>query len=75
MAAGCALAVTVQSFWLLIAARLMAGFYSASGALERFGGAELIVPAFKERTLSLVPTGNISEGGIGLNLAGVSAAG
>ena len=40
--AGCALAVSMQSFWLLLASTLVAGFYSANGALYRFAGAELV---------------------------------
>ena len=68
-AAGCALAVSVQSFWLLMASTLVAGFYSANGALYRFAGAELVAPAFKERALSLVLAGGIAGAFIGPNLA------
>ena len=68
-AAGCALAVSVQSFWLLMASTLVAGFYSANGALYRFAGAELVAPAFKERALSLVLAGGIAGAFIGPKLA------
>ena len=67
--AGCALAVSMQSFWLLLASTLVAGFYSANGALYRFAGAELVAPAFKERALSLVLAGGIAGAFIGPNLA------
>ena len=67
--AGCALAVSMQSFWLLLASTLVAGFYSANGALYRFAGAELVAPAFKERALSLVLAGGIAGPFIGPNLA------
>ena len=68
-AAGCALAVSLQSFWLLMASTLVAGFYSANGALYRFAGAELVAPAFKERALSMVLAGGIAGAFIGPNLA------
>ncbi len=68
-AASCALAVTTQNFWLLVASTLVAGFYSANGALYRFAGPELVAPAFKERALSLVLAGGIAGAFIGPNLA------
>jgi MFS family permease len=71
-AALCALAVTLHSFWLLVAATLVAGFYSANGALYRFAGPELVAPAFKERAISLVLAGGIAGAFIGPNLASAS---
>ena len=68
-AATCALAVTSQNFWLLVASTLVAGFYSANGALYRFAGPELVAPVFKERALSLVLAGGIAGAFIGPNLA------
>ena len=68
-AALCALAVSVGSFWLLVAATLFAGFYSANGALYRFAGPELVAPAFKERALSWVLAGGVAGAFIGPNLA------
>jgi MFS family permease len=68
-AAMCALAVSVQSFWLLVASTLVAGFYSANGALYRFAGPELVAPAFKERAISWVLAGGIVGAFIGPNLA------
>ncbi|RVU49460.1 MFS transporter [Rubrivivax rivuli] len=67
--AGCALAVSLQSFWLLLLSTVMAGFYSANGALYRFTGAELVAPAYKERALSMVLAGGIAGAFIGPNLA------
>ena len=68
-AALCAWAVTMQNFWLLVAATVIAGFYSANGALYRFAGPELVAPAFKERAISWVLAGGIAGAFIGPNLA------
>lgn len=68
-AAACAAAVTLQSFWLLVAATVVAGFYSANAALYRFAGPELVAPALKERAISLVLAGGIAGAFIGPNLA------
>ncbi len=65
----CAFAVTIGSFWLLVAATLVAGFYSANGALYRFAGPELVQPQFKERAISLVLAGGVAGAFIGPNLA------
>ena len=65
----CALAVTLHSFWLLVAATLLAGFYSANASLYRFAGPELVKPAFKESAISLVLAGGIAGAFIGPNLA------
>ena len=71
-AAACAAAVTLQSFWLLVAATVVAGFYSANAALYRFAGPELVAPALKERAISLVLAGGIAGAFIGPNLASVA---
>ena len=71
-AALCALSVTLHSFWLLVASTLVAGFYSANGALYRFAGPELVQPAFKERAISWVLAGGIAGAFIGPNLASAS---
>lgn len=68
----CALAVSLGSFWLLVASTLMAGFYSANGALYRFAGPELVRPEFKERAISLVLAGGIVGAFVGPNLASAS---
>jgi MFS family permease len=71
-AALCAVAVSVGSFWLLVASTLMAGFYSANGALYRFAGPELVAPQHKERAISLVLAGGIAGAFIGPNLANLT---
>jgi MFS family permease len=68
-ATACAGAVATHSFWSLVAATLMAGFYSANASLYRFAGPELVAPAFKERAISLVLAGGIAGAFIGPNLA------
>jgi MFS family permease len=68
----CALAVGIGSFWLLVAATLVAGFYSANAALYRFAGPELVAPQHKERAISLVLAGGIAGAFIGPNLASAS---
>ena len=73
-AALCALAVSIGSFWLLVASTVFAGFYSANGALYRFAGPELVQPAFKERALSWVLAGGVAGAFIGPNLASATRA-
>ncbi len=68
-AALCATAVTIGNFWLVVAATVVAGFYSANASLYRFAGPELAEPAFKERAISLVLAGGIAGAFIGPNLA------
>ena len=68
-AALCAFAVATHSFWLLVLATMIAGFYSANASLYRFAGPELVAPAFKERAISLVLAGGIVGAFIGPNLA------
>lgn len=68
-AALCALAVTLKSFWLLMAATVFAGYYNANGSLYRFAAVELVAPAFKERAMSWVLAGGILGGVVGPNLA------
>ena len=68
-AALCAWAVTIGSFWLLVAATVVAGFYSANAALYRFAGPELVTAPFKERAISLVLAGGIVGAFVGPNLA------
>jgi MFS family permease len=65
----CALAISIGAFWLLVAATVIAGFYSANGALYRFAGPELVAPGFKEKAISLVLAGGILGAFIGPNLA------
>ncbi len=68
-AAVCALAAVNGNFWLLLAATVVAGFYSANASLYRFAGPELAAPAFKEKALSLVLAGGIVGAFVGPNLA------
>ena len=65
----CALAISIGSFWLLVLSTLVAGFYSANGALYRFAGPELVPAPFKERAISLVLAGGVAGAFIGPNLA------
>ena len=65
----CAWAAASEQFWLLVAATVLAGFYSANGALYRFAGAELVAPSHKERALSWVLAGGIIGAFAGPNLA------
>ena len=62
-------AVMIGSFWLLVVATVVAGYYSANGQLYRFAAAELAKPEQRERAVSLVLAGGIIGGVIGPNLA------
>ena len=64
-----ALAVSTGSFWLLVATTVVAGFYSANGALYRFAGPELVPPTMRERAISWVLAGGVAGAFIGPNLA------
>jgi MFS family permease len=55
----CATAVWTKNFWLLVAATLIAGYYSANGQLYRFAAAELVDAGFKEKAISLVLAGGL----------------
>lgn len=65
----CAWAVMAGNFWLLVAATVIAGFYSANGQLYRFAAAELSVPEFREKAVSLVLAGGLLGAVLGPNLA------
>lgn len=64
-----ALAVAGGSFWLLVAATVIAGYYSANGQLYRFAAGELAAPAFREKAVSLVLAGGLIGAVAGPNLA------
>jgi predicted MFS family arabinose efflux permease len=68
-AALCALAVTMKSFWLLVAATVLAGYYNANGSLYRFAAVELVAAPLKERAMSWVLAGGVLGGVVGPNLA------
>lgn len=62
-------AVISANFWLLVAATMVAGYYSANGQLYRFAAAELAKPEYRERAVSMVLAGGIVGAVIGPNLA------
>ncbi|APR02906.1 MFS transporter [Thauera chlorobenzoica] len=65
----CAFALSVGSFWLLVAGTVVAGYYSANGQLYRFAAGELAPPAFREKAVSLVLAGGLIGAVVGPNLA------
>lgn len=65
----CAYAIASGNFWLLCAGTVLAGYYSANGALYRFASAELAQPAMREKAVSLVMAGGLLGAVIGPNLA------
>jgi MFS family permease len=65
----CAYAASVQSFWLLVLATLVAGYYNANAGLYRFAATELVAPALKEKAISWVLAGGIIGAVVGPNLA------
>ena len=58
-----------HNFWLLVAATVVAGYYSANGQLYRFAAAELAEPSFREKAVSWVLAGGLIGAVIGPNLA------
>lgn len=68
-AAFAAWAVLEKNFWGVVAATVVAGYYSANGQLYRFAAAELAAPAFREKAVSLVLAGGLIGAVIGPNLA------
>jgi len=65
----CAYAAWSRNFWLLVAATVVAGYYSANGQLYRFAAAELAAPSYREKAVSLVLAGGLIGAVIGPNLA------
>lgn len=65
----CAWAAAHQNFTLLVAATVLAGYYSANGQLYRFAAAELCPPSFRERAVSWVLAGGLIGAVLGPNLA------
>ncbi len=65
----CAYAVVSHSFWLLVTATLIAGYYNANGQLYRFAAAELAAPAFREKAISLVLAGGLIGAVVGPYIA------
>jgi MFS family permease len=65
----CALATVLESFWLLTAATLLAGYFNANASLYRFAAAELVEPTLKEKAISWLLAGGLMGAVIGPNLA------
>ncbi|MET3513497.1 MFS family permease [Pseudacidovorax sp. 1753] len=65
----CAFAAFTRQFWLLCAATLLAGYYSANGQLYRFTSAELCAPAMRSKAVSYVMAGGLIGAIVGPNLA------
>ncbi len=65
----CCYAAYSKNFWLLVAATVVAGFYNANAQLYRFAAAELALPAFREKAVSLVMAGGLLGAVAGPNLA------
>lgn len=65
----CCYAAYSKNFWLLVAATVLAGYYNANAQLYRFVAAELALPAFREKAVSLVMAGGLIGAVAGPNLA------
>ena len=65
----CAYAAWSHNFWLLVAATVIAGYYSANGQLYRFAAAELSAVDYREKAVSLVMAGGLIGAIAGPNLA------
>ncbi len=65
----CCYAAYGKHFWLLVAATVVAGYYNANAQLYRFAAAELALPAFREKAISLVMAGGLIGAIAGPNLA------
>ena len=65
----CGYAAYSRNFWLLVAATVVAGYYNANAQLYRFAAAELALPAFREKAVSLVMAGGLIGAIAGPNLA------
>lgn len=62
-------AVLDKSFWMLVAATVMAGYYSANAQLYRFAAVELCEASYREKAVSLVMAGGLMGAVVGPNLA------
>ena len=58
-----------SNFWLLCTATVVAGYYNANANLYRFAAAELALPAWREKAVSLVMAGGLLGAVLGPNLA------
>ena len=62
-------AVLDKSFWLLLVATVVAGYYNANAQLYRFAAVELCAADYREKAVSLVLAGGLMGAVIGPNLA------
>ncbi len=65
----CGYAAYRHNFWLLVTATVVAGYYNANAQLYRFAAAELALPAYREKAVSLVMAGGLLGAVAGPNLA------
>lgn len=65
----CCYAAYSRNFWLLVTATVVAGYYNANAQLYRFAAAELALPSFREKAVSLVMAGGLIGAVLGPNLA------
>ena len=65
----CGYAALTRNFWLLTAATVLAGYYSANGSLYRFAATELVAPSLKEKAISWVLAGGLLGAVLGPNMA------
>jgi MFS family permease len=65
----CFYAAWSRNFALLVAATVVGGYYNANAQLYRFAAAELALPSFKEKAVSLVLAGGLIGAVAGPNLA------
>ena len=65
----CAWAAYSSSFWLRVAATVVAGYYNANAQLYRFAAAELAQPSAREKAVSMVMAGGLIGAIAGPNLA------
>lgn len=65
----CAWAAYSSSFWLLVTATVVAGYYNANAQLYRFAAAELAEPSAREKAVSMVMAGGLIGAIAGPNLA------
>ena len=64
-----AFAAWSRQFWVLVAATMIAGYYSANGQLYRFAAAEVVAPGWREKAVSFVMAGGLLGAIVGPNLA------
>jgi len=68
----CAFAAFSHNFWLLCFSTLVAGYYAANASLYRFAAAELALPTWREKAVSVVMAGGLIGAVVGPNLAALT---